>query len=78
MGGIANSHHPKRKNIRTGTTVHKVGKRVKKEVLVVVVMEALNPAALTVADLRKQESRVEGEQGEYYLGEIIITIIKLN
>ena len=55
-----------------------MGERVKKEVVLVVVMEALNPAALTVADLRKQESRVEGEQGEYYLGEIIITIIKLN
>ena len=51
---------------------------MEKEVLVVVVMEALNPAGLNVADLRKQESRVEGEQGEYYLGEININVIRLD
>ena len=32
-------------------------------------MEAIQPSALTVADLRKQECRVDSEQGEYYLGE---------
>ena len=38
-------------------------------------MESIQPAsALTVADLRKQECRVGGEQGEYYLGEIIVTM----
>ena len=59
--------------------MHKVGERVKKkELVLVVVMEALNPAGLNVADLRKQESRVEGEQGEYYLGEININVIRLD
>ena len=61
-------------------TVHWLSERVKKEVLVLV-MEAIQPSAasaalnlasnsaLNVADLRRQECRGDGEQGEYYLGE---------
>ena len=45
-----------------------MSERVKKEVLVVV-MESIQPSSFNVADLRRQECRGEGEQGEYYLGE---------
>lgn len=37
--------------------------------MLVVVMEAIQPSALNVADLRRQECRGDGDQGEYYLGE---------
>ena len=40
-----------------------------------VVMEAIQPSALNVADLRRQECRGDGEQGEYYLGESSLSSI---
>ena len=41
---------------------------MRKEVLVIV-MESIQPSALNVADLRRQECRGNDEEGEYYLGE---------